>query len=177
MSHHPPHILLDDTWYIVTCSTLYGRHYLSAPAMKLFLLDEINALVKTYGFRLFAWVVLDNHYHILFKSRLGKDIPRFFGRLHGTTSREVNLRHGTPGRQVWHNYWDTCIRNRADFWTRFNYIHHNPVKHRYVKRMEDWPYSSYQHFLATKGQEWLDECWQRYPVIDHLEGDDFDLET
>jgi hypothetical protein len=41
--------------------------------------------------------------------------------------------------------------------------------------MEDWPFSSYRYYLRTKGKEWLDDCWQRYPVIDYLAGDDIDL--
>lgn len=176
MAHHPPHIFLNDTWYIVTAATLYSRGYLSTAQAKLYVIDKLNELVNAYSVVLRAWVVLDNHYHILFKSRQGKDLSRFFGQLHGATSRQINLWDATPGRQVWHNYWDTCIRTETDFWTRFNYIHHNPVKHGYVKRIEDWPYSSYHHYLQTKGQDWLDDCWQRYPVIDFLKDDDFDIE-
>ena len=175
MAHHPPHIYLDDTWYIVTAATLYTRRYLSASRAKALVIDKLSELVTSYAVTLRAWVILDNHYHVLFKSRLGEDLPRFFGQLHGATSRQINLWDEAAGRQVWHNYWDTCIRSEEDFWIRFNYIHNNPIKHGYVKRLEDWPYSSYHHWLATKGSDWLDDCWARYPVIDFLEGDDFDL--
>ena len=97
----------------------------------------------------------------------------FLGQLHGGISRQLNLRDGVLGRQVWHNYWDTCIRTEADLWTRFNYVHHNPVKHGYAERPDQWPFSSYAFYLRTKGKEWLSDCWQRYPVIDILQGDDF----
>ena len=174
-SHHPPHIYLDDTWYIVTSATLYHRHYLAQPQAKPLVVQKLHELVESFGIELQAWVVLDNHYHILFKTHHGKDLSRFFGQLHGGTSRQINLWDDATGRQVWHNYWDTCIRSEEDFWTRFNYIHNNPIKHGYVKRLEDWPYSSYHHWLATKGQDWLDDCWERYPVSDFWEGDEFEL--
>jgi putative transposase len=120
---------------------------------------------------------LDDHYHLLLKTRRGKDLSRFFGQLHGSTSRQINLWDVATGRQIWHNYWDTCIRTEADLWARFNYVHNNPVKHGYVRQLEDWPFSSYHYYLRTEGEEWLRDCWLRYPVIDYLEGDDFDLST
>jgi putative transposase len=29
-----------------------------------------------------------------------------------------------------------------------DYIHHNPVKHGLVRRVSDWPYSSFKHYVA-----------------------------
>jgi len=173
--HHPPHIYLDDAWYIITSSTLGHEHFLTTDRAKGLMRDTLKNLIEEFGITLYAWVILNNHYHLLLKTRVGKDLSRFFGRLHGSTSRQFNLWDVTPGRQVWHNYWDTCIRTERDFWVRFNYIHYNPVKHGYVQRPVDWPYSSYRYYLRTKGADWLADCWQSYPVIEHIEGDDFDV--
>jgi len=126
-----------------------------------------------FGLALLAWVILDNHYHVIFKAQRGNLLPRFFGRLHGSASRQINQRDSRVGRQVWHNYWDTSIRTEGDLWTRFNYLHNNPVKHGYVQDLRDWEFSSYHHYRRLKGEEWLVDCWQRYPVIDFIEGDDF----
>ena len=120
-----------------------------------------------------AWVILDNHYHLLLKSQRGQELPRFFGRLHGGTAWQLNDWAGVRGRQVWHNYWDTCIRDEKGYWTRFNYIHHNPVKHGYTQKAVDWPFSSYHYYLRTQGQAWLDDYLAAYPVLDYLEGDDY----
>jgi len=141
--HHPPHIHLDNTWYIITASTVGHAHFLSSEAAKRLVRDTLEGLIVEFGITLRAWVVLNDHYHLLLKTRVGKDLSRFFIRLHGSTSRQINLWDEAAGRQVWHNYWDTCIRTEYDLWTRFNYIHHNPVKHGYVQRPEDWPFSSY----------------------------------
>ena len=56
------------------------------------------------------------------------------------------------------------MRTEHDFWTRFNYIHYNPVKHGYVERPEDWEFSSYRSYLKEQGKEWLWKCLQGYPV-------------
>jgi len=91
--------------------------------------------------------------------------------------QRINLLDRITGRQIWHNYWDTCIRTESDLWTRFNYIHNNPVKHGYVRQLDTWPFSSHPYYVKAKGEEWLLGCWQRYPVVDYPEGDDFSCPT
>ncbi len=172
-AHHPPHIFVDDTWYCVSASTLRRARLLVSVRAKSLVRDQLKALIAEFGIVLRAWVILDDHYHLLLKARAGKDLPRFFGRLHGATSHQLNLWDDTPGRQVWHNYWDTCIRTEASLWTHFNYIHNNPVKHGYVAHPRDWEFSSYRYYLSEEGEDWLADCWKRYPVIDYIEGDDF----
>ena len=163
---HPPHVYLDDTWYVITAAIHQNRRILQSDDHKELVRDHLRALVVKFDFQLAAWVILDNHYHLLVKTRISSDLPLFFARLHGRTSFELNRRDARRGRQVWHNYWDTCIRSESDYWTRFNYIHYNPVKHGYVSGCEDWPFSSYRHYLGRKGRDWLADALHRYPVID-----------
>ena len=170
--HHPPHIYLDDTWYMVTAATREKRPLLRPRGHKEIVRDHLQAMVADYGLQLAAWVTLDNHYHLLVKSRAGAELARFFQRLHGRTSFDLNGLEHARGRQVWHNYWDTCIRAEADYWTRFNYVHHNPVKHGYVVRTADWPHSSYHHYVEHKGEDWLEDAFQQYPVLDFTDPED-----
>jgi putative transposase len=51
-----------------------------------------------------------------------------------------------------------------------NYIHHNPVKHGYAEKWEDWPFSSASGFLEEVGREQAVEFWKRYPVLDYGRG-------
>ena len=172
--HHPPHVYLDGAWYLITASTLKRRRFLQPAGHKELLRDQLRLLAVAFRCRLAAWVILDNHYHILIRSHHGAALPRFVVRLHGSTAFALNGRGQARGRQVWHNYWDTSIRGEADFWTRLNYIHHNPVKHGYVTEMCDWPLSSYAHYLRRRGEEWMADVFRRYPVVDHTPaGDDF----
>lgn len=177
-SHHPPHIYLDDTWYIITSSVTGGRRLLSPNGHKDLVRDRLKALVVEFGLTLAAWVILDNHNHILVKSHTGEELNRFIGRWHGRTSFDLNALDDARGRQVWHNFWDSCVRSEADYWTRFNYIHYNPIKHGYVRRFEAWPWSSYRHYLDHKGETWLMDALEQYPVIDFADPNDrFDGQT
>jgi putative transposase len=39
------------------------------------------------------------------------------------------------------------IRDESDFAAHVDYIHINPVKHRLVARVGDWPYSSFHRMV------------------------------
>jgi putative transposase len=52
---------------------------------------------------------------------------------------------------IWQRrYWEHAIRDDIDFERHVDYIHFNPVKHRYVTRVCDWPYSGF-HRCVQKG--------------------------
>ena len=169
--HHPPHVYLDKTCYAVTSATFVHQPVFGTDAAKALLRDTLRSLAHEFRIELYARVVLDNHYHLLLRTQRGDDVSRFFARLHGNCSRRLNLLERTPGRQVWHNFWESCVRSEEGFWMRVNYIHNNPIKHGYTTRMEGWAFSSYKCYLREKGAEWLCDCWLRYPVIDFVQND------
>ena len=172
--HHPPHIFLDQTWHLITATTVGRAPLLAQEGAKELFRDTLQTMISRFDLRLLAWVVLDNHYHLLVKSDRGERLPDFIRQLHGASAHRINRAGASTGRQVWHNYWDAVVRSENDLWTRFNYLHHNPVKHSYVRRLEDWPFSSYRYYVRTKGEVWLRDCLARYPVIDFITGDDLD---
>jgi REP-associated tyrosine transposase len=49
---------------------------------------------------------------------------------------------------IWQRrYWEHAIRDDADFERHIDYIHYNPVKHRLVTRVADWPHSSFHRYV------------------------------
>jgi len=53
-------------------------------------------------------------------------------------------------------YWEHAIRDDADLERHLDYIHFNPVKHGYVPRVYDWPYSNFHRYVAdgVLPQDW-----------------------
>ena len=45
-------------------------------------------------------------------------------------------------------FWENTIRDEGDFARHVDYIHFNPVKHRLVQRVHDWPYSSFHRYVS-----------------------------
>ena len=76
---------------------------------------------------------------------------------------ESRIKRGERG--IWQRrFWEHMIRDEKDFERHVNYIHYNPVKHGWVKRVSDWPYSSF-HAHARKGiypLDWTGECEQEF---------------
>lgn len=101
-------------------------------------------------FGIAAWVVLPDHMHCvwempggdrdygtrwrLIKSRFSMGLP--VGPL-----RQSHIRRQERG--VWQRrFWEHHLRDDRDFAIHVDYCHFNPVKHGFVARPEDWPYSS-----------------------------------
>jgi putative transposase len=66
---------------------------------------------------------------------------------HSKTTVMLNRLDEVTGRQVWRNYWDTCITHETSYYARLNYVHLNPVKHGLVEDAENYPFCSYRWFL------------------------------
>jgi putative transposase len=84
----------------------------------------------------------------LIKSTFSRGLPR---RESLTTSRVSKGERGIWQRR----YWEHAIRDDADYAGHADYIHFNPVKHGYVSRVRDWPYSSFRR-MARAGSYPLD---------------------
>lgn len=171
--HRPPHLYVDNAWYFVTASTVNRAPILATDEHFNLWMAAFRGLVEEFKVKLVAWVVLPNHYHFLFMPNTANDLGAFMKRLNGGVSRKLNLLDHQQGRAVWYSYWDTCIRGERDFWTRFNYIHYNPVKHGYVNSPGDWRFSSYQLYARDSGESWLDGCVKDFPIYDLFDDDKF----
>ena len=164
--HHPPHILINDSWYFITAHTVGNSLPLKRVEAKNIWIQQLSINAEKYEVRIVAYVVLDNHYHLLCYLEKSANLPDFISRLHGSSSYAINKAENKPNRRIWHNYWDRIIRDETDFYTKINYIHYNPVKHGYVANPEDWCFSTYRDFIEKKGNAWVEDCWRSYPVID-----------
>jgi putative transposase len=148
--HAPAHRMTDAGAYIVTAGTLNKICYFKAPALLDLVLDYLFSISAEFGWALQAWAVLANHYHFVALTSAEPDsLSRLLAKLHGVVSREVNRVHGTPGRQVWFQYWDSHITYERSYLARLNYVHYNPVRHGIVKRATDYPWCSAAWFERT----------------------------
>jgi len=115
---------------------------------------------------LLAWCVLPNHWHALVGTEKLEAVLAGVSRLHGRSSFEWNGEDDARGRQCWHCCADRRIRSESHFHAARNYIYHNPVKHGYVNKWDEWPFSSAGDFLNEVGREQAEKLWKDYPVLD-----------
>ncbi|WP_022949761.1 REP-associated tyrosine transposase [Methylohalobius crimeensis] len=123
------------------------------------LVDHVDVLrnvlreVKSrHPFHIDAMVILPDHLHVVWTLPEGDcDHPTRWMLIKTGFSRRIpageqrNQSRMTKGeRGIWQRrYWEHLIRNERDYGRHEDYIHYNPVKHGYVKRVMDWPYSTF----------------------------------
>lgn len=174
-NNRPPHIYLDDTYYFITARTIDLKNYFNTENKKKILKSIMMRAVKKFELSLLAWVILSNHYHLIIKIDSKNKLSSFINNFHANSSRELNTLENKQGRKIWWNYFDKCLESEKDFWTRFNYIHNNPIKHGYVRslnELKNYKFSSYDFYLKKFGREWLNSVFEQYPIADFTSLDD-----
>ena len=79
-----------------------------------------------------AYVIMPNHIHFIFE--LGDVDNR---EIHGETDQQVARLSGS----FWqHYYYNRRIRSGGELQNQIEYVRENPVRKRYLKCSEDWPY-------------------------------------
>jgi len=64
--------------------------------------------------------------------------------------RPNQARQNKREQAIWqHRYWEHALRDEADFERHVDYIHYNPIKHRYSSTPGEWPYSSFHRYVAA----------------------------
>lgn len=146
--HNPPHLFVADTLYMLTASIYKKADLMRSPQRKLEWQEAFHEAAKIYQWQIVAWVILNNHYHAIVRSlEHAGNLSKLINSYHKFTARKWNSEDGLNGRQVWWNYWDTCIRSERDYCNRLRYVFWNPVKHGLVEKPEDYRFSNYGEYL------------------------------
>ena len=147
--HSPLHVFVSDSMYFVTASTLHKKQLFTGNDKLCLLQNTIFEVADVYGWHLQAWAIFSNHYHFIAQSpEDAKTLKPMIQRLHSQSSRKLNAIDYAKGRQVWFQYWDTCITFEKSYYARLNYVNNNPVKHGVATLAEKYPFCSAAWFLA-----------------------------
>jgi putative transposase len=114
--------------------------------------SAVSATQLKYPFEINAIVILPDHIHAilarpegdtdfstrwrLIKTRFAKALPKL------ETVSEIRAARGERG--IWQRrFWEHLIRDDSDYARHVEYCYINPVKHKLVSRVQDWPHSSF----------------------------------
>jgi putative transposase len=121
-----------------------------------------------HPFAIDAIVILPDHLHTVWTlpdgdanfSARWRLIKTSFSRKLAVGEPISSSRAGKGERGIWQRrYWEHTIRYENDYSRHIEYVHINPVKHGLVKRVSDWPYSSF-HRMVREGvfpEDWAGE--------------------
>jgi putative transposase len=123
-------------------------------------IDELRQAFRyikgKYPYRLDEMVVLPDHLHCIWTlppddsdySTRWNLLKGYFSRAIERGERISKSRQKRRERGLWQRrFWEHLVRDENDFNRHVDYIHWNPVKHGWVNRAADWPYSSFHGYV------------------------------
>jgi len=146
--------------YFFTVVTFRRRKFLCEPGNVELLRTALRTVKSAYPFTIDAFVLLPDHLHCIWTLPPGdSDYPMRWNAVKKYFTDhcldEYKLPRTASERRkrmqtIWQpRYWEHQIRNDRDFEQHCDYIHWNPVKHGWVPRVADWPYSSFHRFVRV----------------------------
>lgn len=155
--------------YFITSSIRYRLPVFSVPAAARIVFNAIMFLQEKKEIKLFAFVIMENHLHLVLQ---GHALARKIGSFKSYTARtiidlfeenghynilnrlkRVKLSHKTDrSYQLWEEgYHPKQLVSDNMMFQKIRYIHENPVKRGYVDEPEHWRYSSARNYAGMKG--------------------------
>lgn len=168
---HRPSDTVEGKWVHVSAACYQHQDLIGLNPMRMSqFCDELLACIHRAALELSAWCVLPNHYHLLIRVADERYLKKHLGQLHGRTSHQWNVEQNTTGRKCFHSCLPKAIKSLSHRWATLNYIHHNPVKHGYAERWQDWPYSSANAYLKSVGTDYARQMWKEFPILEMGKG-------
>jgi len=167
------HILEPDKPHFVTCTVLEWLPIFTRPETVAVLLESLRWLQANEGLVIYAWVVLENHMHLVIQAPGPEgDLGALLGRFKSWTAHELirfleehrvrryleRLSFAKRAHKVdrAHQLWQEgshpeMIESAEMMRQKVEYIHQNPVKRGFVDRPEHWRWSSARSYLGEEG--------------------------
>ena len=149
--HAPVHRLEEKGSFIVTAGTYLKRPFFPDGERLRGLHRGLLKYAAKHAWRLDAWAVFPNHYHFVGHSPSeatdgAESLRTFLADFHQHSAAWINGLDETPGRQVWHNFWETRLTFEKSLWARLAYVHQNAVHHGVAKVASAYPWCSASWF-------------------------------
>ena len=114
-----------------------------------YLLSLFRQAVAEDGAEIFAYVVMNNHYHLAMRSRQ-KPLSQVMHRIHTTFSLAYNSHLARTGHVFQGRFKAIPILDERYLMAVIRYIHQNPVAARMCERAEDYRWSSEGHYRQLR---------------------------
>lgn len=164
----PLRIEFPDAIYHVTSRGIERRAIVADRRDRERWLEQLARVVERHRWRLFAFALMDNHFH-LFVQTPDANLSAGMRDLNGGYVSFFNARHERAGH-LFQGRFKACLVEDEGYWLEVSrYVHLNPVRGGLAQRPEQWRWSSYGGYhRATRRWPWVD--YSR--VLSEFGGDD-----
>lgn len=115
-----------------------------------FLLDLLDENARKFGVAVHAYVLMDNHFHLLVTPEAPDSLPKMMQAVGRRYVRHFNAKHGRSGTLWEGRYKSTLIQTERYLLACMAYIDLNPVRSGLVAHARDYPWSSHGHYIGQK---------------------------
>jgi REP element-mobilizing transposase RayT len=154
MPRHP-RLFFPGATYHVYCRVARGEFVFDDPLEAEEFVSAVREVRDLHGWRIFAWTLMGNHYHLVIKTRT---IPlwRSMLRLQSDVARKFNKRHRYLGR-LWQSRYRARVIDSQDYFRQaVSYVHLNPVEAKIVADPADYPHCGHAEILGIEEPRLVD---------------------
>lgn len=147
--------------YHVTCRGNERKAIFRDDADRKKMLQILAASIKNYTVKLYSYVLMNNHFHLLLETPLG-NLSEFMRHFNITYTGSFNRRHGRVGH-LYQGRYKSILVDKASYLTILSrYIHLNPVRTRAMAKgplrdrityLTRYPWSSLPGYLTGSKRE------------------------
>jgi putative transposase len=163
--------------HFITCTILHWIPIFTRVETTDIILNSFRYLQQEDNLNIYAYVILENHLHLIassddigysmrkFKSFTAKEILKYLQQKNVTTILDqlafYKKAHKTKAEyQLWQEgIQPKLIQSEQMMIERINYIHQNPVKRGYVDEVKHWRYSSARDYDGVEGLLKVERLW------------------
>ena len=164
-----------DSLYFITYGVIYWIDVFIRNEYKDVLIDSWKFCQANKGLEIYGWIIMPSHVHMIISSHSHK-LQDTIGQMKSHTSRTLKeiissssfesrkewmipmmrqagmTRSNNKDWQFWQQHNQPLVISNADeFYKTLEYLHSNPVAAGFVRKQEDWLYSSAGDFYGRKG--------------------------
>ncbi len=154
----PLRIEFENALYHVTARGIEKKTIFTNVSERQKFLYYLRENIKRYQVVLYAYVLMDNHYHLLVETML-PNLNRFMHDVNTAYSVFHNRRIGRVGPLFQGRYKAIIVDKEPYLLELSRYIHLNPVRAGYLQRAENYRWSSYRVYLGLIKEQWVNCDW------------------
>jgi putative transposase len=130
--------------HFITFSCYDRKPYLTTPHAKQTFLNSLEQTRSKYNLQVLGYVVMPEHVHLLLSEPSNHETPLSRALL----SLKLSVSKRLSERPFWETrYYDFNVYTYDKRVEKLRYMHRNPVTRGLVDHPEDYPWSTYRHYL------------------------------
>lgn len=136
-----PRIEYDGGIYHVISRGNNREHIFKESDDKQFFIDQLKEQKKPLGHKLFGYVFMDNHYHLLLQTT-HQPLQKIMHKLNNRYSKYFNKKYSRSGHVFESRYKAILVLDERYLLELVCYLHQNPVRAKMCSRVDEYPWSS-----------------------------------